>query len=237
MNTLAPLLPWLFGLGVVAVLVGGFVVERKRRERLMQYAVNRGWQYAAEDPLLADSFTGAPFGKGDRRRARNVLRGQENGHPFTAFDYSYETHSTDSKGNRTTQTHRYGVVVCPLPGPLGTVEVAPEDMFTRAAGAVGLVGDIDLESEEFNRRFRVRASDRKLASDLLTPRTMQFLVSLQSEAWRVQGRHILSWRKGRLDPAEVVRTCAVLRRVVDGIPSFVWKDAGSGLAGGYDPRP
>lgn len=234
---IAPLLPWLFGLGVVAVLVGGFVLERKRRERLMQYAVNRGWRYAAEDPMLADSIAGTPFGKGDRRRARNVLRGEESGHPFTAFDYSYETHSTDSKGNRTTQTHRYGVVVVPLPSALGTVEVAPEGMFSRAAGAVGLVSDIELESEEFNRRFRVRASDRKLASDLLSPRTMQFLVSVQPEAWRVQGRQILSWHDGRLDPAEVVRTCAVLRRVVDGIPSFVWKDADPGRASGYDRRP
>lgn len=237
MNGLAPLLPWLFGLGVVAVLVGGFVLERKRRERLMQYALHRGWAYAGEDPVLADAFRGTPFGKGDRRRARNVLTGEESGRPFTAFDYSYETHSTDSKGNRTTSTHRYGVVVVPLPGALGTVEVTPEGMFSRAAGAVGLVSDIDLESEEFNRRFRVRASDRKLASDVLPPRTMHFLVSVRPEAWRVQDRHILSWHDGRLDPAEVVRTCAVLSRVVDGIPSFVWKDAGPGAATGYDPRP
>lgn len=237
MTGLAPLLPWLFGLGVVAVLVGGFLLERKRRERLMLFAVKRGWQYVAEDPTLADRYAGTPFGRGDRRRARNVLTGEESGRRFTAFDYSYETHSTDSKGNRTTQTHRFGICVVPLPGPLGVVEVTPEGMFARAAGAVGLTSDIDLESEDFNRRFRVRAEDRKLASDVLTPRTMHFLESVRPEAWRLQGRHILSWHTGRLDPAGVVRTCAVLCRVVEGIPSFVWKDAEPGAASGYDRRP
>lgn len=113
----------------------------------------------------------------------------------------------------------------------------PEDLVTRAAGAAGLLSSIDLESEDFNRRFRVLASDRKLASDVLTPRTMQFVIAAQPEAWRLQGRHILSWHPGRQEPAEVVRTCAVLGRVLDGIPSFVWEDAGARPASGYDPQP
>jgi hypothetical protein len=44
----------------------------------------------------------------------------------------------------------------------------------------------------------------------------------------------VGFAQGRLDPAEVVRTCAVLGRVQDGIPGFVWKDAG-GLGTGYSP--
>lgn len=236
MIDLAPLVPWLFGVGLVAVLVGGFVLERKRRERMMQFALMRGWQYVGEDPTLADRWAGEPFGKGDRRRARNVLSGQEAGRPFTAFDYSYETHSTSSKGQRTTTTHRFGVCVVPLPAALGRVEVLPEDALTRVAGAVGLMPDLDLESEDFNRRFRVRARDPKLASDVLTPRTMHYLLAADPEAFRIEGAELLSWHRGRLDPAEVVRTCAVLDRVVSGIPSFVWRDAGLPVSG-YDPAP
>lgn len=237
MTDLAPVLPWLFAVGAVAVVVGGFLLEQKRRERVMLFARNRGWRFVAEDPLLVDRWDGDPFGKGERRRARHVLTGVENGRPFTAFDYSYVTRSTDSKGHTSTTTHRFGVCAVPLPAPLGTVEVLPEDLFTRAAGAAGLLASIDLESEDFNRRFRVLASDRKLASDVLTPRTMHFLIAAQPEAWRLQGRHILSWHPGRLEPAEVVRTCALLGRVLDGIPSFVWKDAGARPASGYDPQP
>lgn len=235
MTDLAPLLPWLFGLGVVAVLAAGYLLERKRRDHLMRYALMRGWQYAGENPHLVSRWDGTPFGKGDRRRARNVLTGQEAGRPFTAFDYSYQTHSTDSKGRRTTTTHRFAVCAAPLPAALGTVEVVPEDLFTRVASAVGLMADIELESEDFNRSFRVRATDPKLASDVLSPRTMHYLLSARPNAWRLEGGHILSWRSGRLDPAEVVRTCAVLDRVIDGIPTFVWKDAGVPTSEGLTP--
>jgi len=220
---------------VVAVLVGVFVLERKRRERLMKFALMRGWQYAGQDPGLVHLFSGDPFGEGEDRTARNVLTGQEGGRPFTAFDYSYETRSTNSKGQTRTTTHRFGVCAVPLPVPLGTVEVVPENVLTRMAGAVGVLTDIDLESEDFNRRFRVRAADRKLACDILTPRTMAYLNSVTPEAWRLEGEHVVSWHPGRLDAAEVVRTCAVLARVLDGIPSFVWRDAG--LPSGYDPEP
>lgn len=233
MVDLAPLLPWLFGIGAVAVLVGGFLLERKRRERMMQFALARGWTYVGEDPSLVDRWPGDPFGQGDHRRARNVLSGRESGREFTAFDYSYQTHATDSKGRRTTTTHRYGVCAVPLPAPLGPVEVRPEDLFSRATGAIGLRSDIDLESEDFNRRFQVSAGDPKLASDLLPPRTMQYLLSVQPEAFRTCGTHLVSWHNGRLDPAEVVRTCGVLDRVIEGVPSFVWRDAGADP--GYAP--
>jgi hypothetical protein len=234
-DALAPLLPWLFGFAIVAVLVGGFVLERKRRDRLMQFALLRGWTYVGEDRSLVDRWPGEPFGHGDHARARNVLGGTESGRPFTAFDYSYQTHSSDSKGHRSTTTHRWTVCVVPMQGWLGSVQVVPESALDRLAGAVGLVSDIDLESEAFNRRFRVSASSPKLASDILPPRTMEYLLAVDAEAWRTCGSDLVGFAHGRLDPAAVVRTCAVLRRVQEGIPSFVWHDAGP--ASGYSPGP
>ena len=236
MVDLAPLLPVLLGIGAVAVVAAGFVLERKRRERLFQFAVMRGWRYVGEDPGLVDRWPGEPFGRGDHRRARNVLTGTEAGRPFVAFDYSFQTHSTDSKGHRSTTTHRWTVVAVPMPGWLGTVQVVPETVLDRVAGAVGLVQDIDLESEQFNRRFRVSASSPKLASDILTPRTMQYLLAADAEAWRTCGSDLVGFAPGRLDPVEVVRTCAVLDRVLDGVPSFVWKDAGA-AGSHYSPGP
>ena len=166
-----------------------------------------------------------------------MLRGKEAGRDFVAFDYSYETHTNSSKG-RSTTTHRFAVCVVPVPVPLGVVEVRPEGLVSRAADAMGVSSDLELESEDFNRRYRVRARNAKLASDVLPPRTMEYLVAQprdQVPAFRLSGAHLVTWRSGRLDPAEVVTTCAVVDRVLDGIPSFVWRDAG--LPGGYDPGP
>jgi hypothetical protein len=219
----------LFGIGAVAIAVSGYLLEQKRRERLMEFAHKRGWQYAGEVPALCDRWPGTPFGKGDHPRARNVLSGTESGRPFTAFDYTYETHSTDSKGKRSTTTHRWAVTVVPMQGYLGHVEVVPEGVMDRMAGAIGLVQDIDLESEAFNRRFRVSASSPKLASDILTPRTMEYLLAMDGEGWRTCGSDLVGFAQGRMDPAEVVKTCAVLGRVHAGIPSFVWTDHGGAV--------
>jgi hypothetical protein len=222
---------------VVTVAVVAFNLEQKRRERVLAFALGRGWLYEADDPSLVDAFPGEPFGRGDSRRARTVLRGKESGRDFVAFDYSYATHTQTSKERRTT-VHRYAVVAVPLPVPLGVVEVRPEGLMARAADAIGVSGDLELESEDFNRRFRVRARNAKLASDVLSPRTMEYLVAQRRDAvpaFRVSGGHVVAWRTGRLEPMEVVRTCAVLDRVLDGVPSFVWRDAG--LPGGYDPGP
>lgn len=219
----------LFAAGVVlviAVAVVGYVLEQKRRDRLMQWCVNRGWSFTAEDPSLVGRWTGAPFGQGERRRARNVINGTEKGRQFTAFDYSYETHSTDSKGNRTTTTHRFGVYAVALPAYLPTLQVTREGAFRRLAGAIGLMRDIELESEDFNRAFTVRTAEPKFASDVLSPRTMEFLLSVPDVQWRIEGTSILSWDGGRMRPEQIVVATAVLDRVTDGIPSFVWKDHG-----------
>lgn len=227
-----PVLLFLGGLVLVAVVaVLGFMAEQKRRERLMRDCLARGWTYAAADDSLAYRFDGPPFGQGDSPRAGNVITGVVQGRPFTAFDYSYETHSTDSKGNRTSTTHRYAVCVLTLPVPLPALSVVPESVFSRVATAVGLGQDLDLESEDFNRRFRVRSADPKFAYDVLHPRTMEFLVAADPCAWRIQGLDMIAWEQGRLEPAGILARSSTLARVADGIPAFVWKDRG------YDPRP
>jgi Protein of unknown function (DUF3137) len=233
-TNIAPLLLWLFGIGVAAVLVIAFLLDKKRRERIMAFCLARGWAYVAEDPTLPNRWSGDPFDTGDRRRARNVIRGNESGRDFVAFDYSYETHSTDSKGQRTTTNHHFAVYAVTIPAYLPALRVCPEGLFSRMADAVGLTSDIDLESEDFNRAFKVRAQDRKFATDVLSPRTMQYLLTAPKAAWCIQGNSMLRWATGRLDPAEIIVATSVLDRVADGIPDFVWKDHRD--QPGYDPR-
>jgi hypothetical protein len=90
------------------------------------------------------------------------------------------------------------------------------------------LSDVELESEDFNRRFRVHASDPKFASDVLTPRTMQALLAQDCVSWRIRGTDILGWYGGKMEPAGVQAAVATLQTVVDGIPSFVWHDHGLG---------
>lgn len=74
-------------------------------------------------------------------------------------------------------------------------------MLARAAGALGVGGaDIQLESDEFNRWFRVIAADRRIAFDVLHPRVMQLLLDALPVHWRLDGDAIVSWEQGGLDP-------------------------------------
>jgi Protein of unknown function (DUF3137) len=222
---MASVVPYLF---FAAIPVAGYAAYRnyqanqQRKELLFTWANNSGYQYAVEDDSMCERWNGDPFDEGDHRRAQNVITGTAKA-PFSAFDYSYQTHTSDGRGGRTTTTHHYYVTALQLPGFLPTLQVTPENVLTRMGHALGL-DDIDLESEDFNRKFRVHASDRKFASDCLTPRTMQALLARPAACWRINGTDILTWTEGRMSPSSVLEDLSTLQLVIDGIPSFVWKD-------------
>jgi hypothetical protein len=218
-----------FVLIVAVIAIAGYFgyrswqAEQKRRELLMMWATNSGFSYVVEDDSWCARWNATPFGEGDHRKARNVITGTHKDRTFVAFDYTYETHSSNRKGGQTTTTHHYVVTSLQLPTYLPQLQVTPENMMTRLGNAVGLE-DIELESEDFNRRFRVHARDRKFACDVLTPRTMQMLLSRPATSWRIDGSDILTWRDGRLSPAMCLATTSQLQDIVDGIPSFVWHE-------------
>jgi len=232
--------------GVGAVLILGIAIactlfylkwrsEQKRRSLLLQWAAANNWSFAASDDTWCNRWQGDPFGEGSNRQARNVLTGQWKGRQFASFDYSYETHTSDGRGGQRTETHYYAVTAVNLPTYLPRLQVTPENLLTRLGNALGL-SDIELESEDFNRAFRVHANDAKFASDVLTPRTMQMLLSRPRFSWRIEGVDILCWADGEQHPGEITARVATMLDVVAGIPSFVWHDngydAGSTAVGG-----
>jgi hypothetical protein len=216
----------LFALGLVAVGTVAYLsyaADKKRRALLQGFALSNGWSYQASDDSWCGRFVGAPFGDGDDRRACNVLRGPYQGTEMVAFDYSYETSSTDSKGNRHTTTHYYAVCGLTMPAPLPGLELTPESALSRLAGHLGFP-DLELESEDFNRRYRVRAGDPKFAYDVLNPRTMQALLARPALSMRLLDVDALCWEDGRLRPTELLARLSTLHLLVAGIPSFVWSD-------------
>ena len=223
-----------FGILAVFALLALFVTyaiyaykkNQARIASLVGLCRSNGWQFSPHDPFgLPQRWGGTPFDSGYARHAQNVVTGEHNGHPLVAFDYSYKEDSTDSKGNRQTRTYHFGVVALGMPCALPELHVGPEGVFSRIGKAIG-VQDIELESEEFNRRFRVRCPDPKLATDILTPRTMETLLANGKIRFRLVGADAVAYESGLLDPVEVLRAAHVLSAVVDGVPSFVWRDYG-----------
>ena len=211
----------LLGVGAVAWLAWQY--EKRHREALHALAAGRGWTYTRRDDGWAHCFSGTPFGRGDSRRALNVLQGEHGGRRFVAFDYSYTTSSTDSNGHRRTTTHRYAVTAVQVPAWLPPLELTPENVLTRIGGALGAT-DVELESEDFNRRYRVNTRDPRFAYDVLHPRTMQALLERPTVNLRLCGAEAISWDSGRTNPAELVDRLSTTALVLDGIPTYVWSD-------------
>jgi hypothetical protein len=215
------LLAFLLGLGIFFF---SYYRAKKRRELFAGFAAQYGWSYTPADNRLAGNWQGTPFRTGDNWRVQNVLAGLFNGHQMVAFDYSYQTHTTDSKGRRTTTTHKFGVVVVQLPGALPHLEVTHEGIFGGAvANALGF-RDLQFESDQFNRAFRVKADDQRFGHAVITPRMMELLLARGEIGWRFEGNSLVGWDKGAHEPTEVLNRLALLEQVVGQVPPYVWRD-------------
>jgi hypothetical protein len=229
----SPLLFVLFGAVAAAVAYLGWRHEQQRRQALRQFAADRGWRFVDRDDTLAGQLRGdfPLFREGDGgRHCRNVLHARtRSGRECLLFDYSYQVRrrSTGNNGTTTmtTRTIRHAVAAVTLPAWLPELRLARENVLTKLAGAVGF-GDIEVESTEFNRRFRVRAADRGHAFDVLHPRTIDFLLSQPLDSWELAGGRLLVARDGRWSIGEYDGVVAQLERFVDLVPDYVWRKHG-----------
>ncbi len=215
---------------VAAAVFAGLAIlgvkrNAKRRSELEQYAASAGWQFVGRDDQWALQWQRPPFNQGYDHEANNVLRGTFAERQLVAFDYSYKERTTDSKGGSSETTFHFAVCALALPAALPYLEVGPESVFARLGSVIG-VHDIEIESEEFNRKFNVRSDDRKFASDVLSPRLAQTLLSLPPYHWRTDGANLVSWSKGTLQPKVFQQWFSTLSGVIDSIPAFIWHDRG-----------
>ncbi len=210
---------------VPGALVLGWWLNSKRVAATRAWAAGIGWTWVGVDPSLVDRWRGQPFGVGDGRRASEVMTGPFGPYQCVLFTYRF---TSGSGKERSTQT--FTVLSLALPTFLPTLELTPENVGTRIIRAFG-AQDLQFESDDFNRRWRVEARDPKFAHDVLHPRMLERLVRADAAgiSLRVEGTDILCWTAGTPDLDRVATRLGVMRAVVDGVPRFVWLDHG------YDP--
>jgi hypothetical protein len=163
---------------IVISAIYGMIQARKRLEGLFELAQRLGLNFsAAEDYELADRYRFLKqLAQGENRYARNVLSGTYQQNQVLAFDYHYETHSTDSKGNRTTQHHWFSFFILTLPASFPELTIRRENFLIKIAEVFGYQ-DIDFESAEFSKTFCVRSPDKKFAYDVCNAKMMEYLLA------------------------------------------------------------
>ena len=211
---------------VVLIIIGFSVVSQlqaqKRRDELQQCAASHGLSFSAEkDPAMDDRYPLFPcLHEGDHRYAFNIMQGTGANRQVLAFDYHYETHSTDSKGNRTTYSHVFSAVIIDSGLPLQSLSIRSETFMDKVSAFMGFE-DINFESAEFNRQFYVTSPDRRWAFDVLNQQSMEFLLASPRFCLEMGNGSVIAFRKEKLSPGDIEAALGVIEGLLDRIPPSV----------------
>jgi hypothetical protein len=130
--------------------------------------------------------------RGDNRYAYNIMVGTSGTRVMSAFDYHYETHSTNSKGQRQTHHHYLSALVVDAGLPLKPLFIRPEGLLDKVTEFVG-IEDIDFESAEFSQKFFVKSPDRRWAYDVLHQKTMELMLAYPRFHIDFQGTQVMAY--------------------------------------------
>lgn len=219
----------LFIILIVVVAIYGAVQNKRRREELFEWANLHGLRFDSAEYSNLDNDWPA-FGclqSGDNRYAYNISAGDWQGRPLMAFDYHFETHSTDSKGHRHTSSHRFSGAIVESAVPLKPLLIRPEGFFDKIGEFFGHE-DIDFESAEFSRKFFVKAEDRKWAYDILHARAIEFLLGRPQYCIQFEPRGAIVWKSALWSAAEFQAAIETVQGLLDGMPEYLVRDLTAG---------
>lgn len=210
-------------IGAAALVVVAYFVFRaseqaRHARRLRDFAEQHGWAYRTEGNDLIAGLTGFPFGTGTARTAEDVVEGTYSGLTVASFTYSYDQQVAGEYAGEQVFTVTQARLNIPFP----RLDLVPEDMGTRVLSQFGLA-DIDLESAEFNRKWRVLSADKRYAIDTVDPRMMLVLLRghQQGVAVRIDGARVIAWSAGVGHVRDLARRMDLVAGVAKAIPAHV----------------
>ena len=238
---------------VVFMFVGlaSVLAWKRHGDRMAEFpkvAHQAGLSYSEGDAFGSTRVAFALFRLGDGREVSNTMWGTApDGAAVRAFDYSYYTESYDNRGMNLTaegvelgaKQRHYRHFTCALaevPAVWPNLRITPQKGLTRLVNALD-GADIDFESGEFNRMFRVTCEDERFAHTFIDAQMIELLVSTKGEfEVEVRGRWILI--AGKQQPPRgfpgMINLHNALRSV---IPPLVWQTYPQGprasLDGGF----
>jgi hypothetical protein len=210
---------------VAAVLLGLWYAQYRARIARMNAvaALGRsvGFTFSAEDPDFIVSMPFVLFSRGEGRAVELVLSGTHDRIPMRLFDYWYYDETSDGRGNRSRQYHRFTCALATIPAACPRFQLGHENFLTRLGDHLGL-NDIELEYDEFNRAFRVKCADQKFAFSLLDAQMMEWLLGESSFVTvEIDGPWVLV-AADKLDPSKWLTLGSWLEQFHDKIPPVVY---------------
>ncbi|MEW6236371.1 MAG: hypothetical protein AB1656_13370 [Candidatus Omnitrophota bacterium] len=210
---------------IVFLAIMGFIQAQKRKKELMEWAQSNGLRFHPDNDHAMDnrynSFS--CLQEGSHRYAYNIMEGEWKQRGLCAFDYHYETYSTDSKGNRETHHHYFSAAAVKTEWPMKPLFIRPEGFFDKITEFLGF-DDIDFESAEFSRQFYVKSPDKRWAFDVIHQRAMEFLMNAPRFQLDFQGYDIIAYRDKTFCPADFEAAIDVIHGLLDLLPDYLIRE-------------
>ena len=211
---------------IIAAIIYSGRAAKKRREEMALLAARLGLRYSADqDPYYATRFGFLNrLKEGSNRYAFNILSGNYLGNEILAFDYHYETYSTDNKGNRRTDHYYFSFFICNLPLAFPELTIAREGMLSKIAQTFGY-DDIDFESAEFSGKFCVRSKDKKFAYDVCNALMIDYLLANPDLNIEIEATALAIGFGFRLSAAQIEMNLNRLVKIRSLLPDYLFTKA------------
>ncbi|MHC4664300.1 MAG: hypothetical protein ACYS8W_21775 [Planctomycetota bacterium] len=209
---------------VVGIAILSWYYAEQRRKALAAWARSLGLRFSRRKDWGIDSrYPFSCLEQGDERYGFNITSGYLDERHICAFDYHYETYSTDSDGNTETHHHYFSAFVIDSNLPLKQLAIRPEGLWDKFTEFFGF-DDIDFESAEFSRKFHVKSPDRRWAYDVISQETMEFL--LHAPRFRIEMAHgyVIVYRSGTFSPREFDAARYVGEGILDRLPRYLLRE-------------
>ncbi len=245
-------LPWdviLPILGVITFIVMAIYLRRTLRNwagetEVQRWAERHQMRYSKRNDALSLNWAEKPFGYA-ARTCYNVVFGTYRGRRTILFDLGDLSSSgtaarlafaDDSATKQQLRGQAASVAVMTLPF------FVESDLTLRPLKGVTRLwqhdkgGDrVELENEDFNRRYDVICNDRDLVYAFLTARTIEVLLAVPPVEIRVRGMQVMLIDDGPLRADLMDRWTALLAAIVENVDPYVWTDRGEAAAATRQP--
>lgn len=211
----------LVGAGFALVYYLRYRARQARIRAVAALAQRIGFTFSRDD---VDGVVGMPFklfSQGERRCVDLVISGTHNDLPLRLFDYWYCDENSNGRGSRSRSYHRFTCALLTIPVACPPLRLSHEDFLTRLGDHLG-INDVELEYDDFNRRFRVKCGEQKFAFALLDGQMMQWLLEAGTfDSVEIVGPWVLL-AAAQLDPARWLDLGAWLDQFHAHVPPVVY---------------
>ena len=208
----------LIAIAVVAIAVGAYLIERRRRRAFQALARALGLRYHRKSRGIPKQYRFLnQLCTGHSRYAKNILDGVYREHAVLVFDFHYAQGSGKNRRN-----YDLSFFMLKLERPFPELRIYPEDLMSKLGQMLGYE-DIDFESVEFSKAYTVRSKDKKFAYDVCHVRMMEHLLRWKDRSFEIEGEWMAMWFHKRLKPPQIPGTLDELVATRELLPEYLFQ--------------